>query len=172
MTSFPKGPAWLLLAALAAAATEEPTPRPPGGAGGGASPPNAAAPASATPPVVEPPAAFRQLSLEQGLSQAVVRALAQDDRGFLWIATEDGLNRYDGYGFTVFRNDPADPDSIPDNGPLSFAKGRGDVLWIGTVDRGLTRLDLSTLRFRRFLPDPSRADALPSSPVAAVLEDS
>ena len=86
-------------------------------------------------------------------------------------ATEDGLNRYDGYGFTVFRNDPLDPDSLPDNGQLSFAEGRGDVLWIGTVDRGIARLDLSTLRFQRFLPDPQRPAGLPAGPVAAILED-
>ncbi len=117
------------------------------------------------------PAVFRHVSLEQGLSQAAVRALFQDSQGFLWIATEDGLNRYDGYGFTVFRNDPLDPDSIQDNGTLSFAQGRGDVLWIGTVDRGLARLDLSTLRFQRFLPEPQRPGGLPAGPVTALLED-
>jgi ligand-binding sensor domain-containing protein/serine phosphatase RsbU (regulator of sigma subunit) len=123
----------------------------------------------AAPP--EPPASFRHLSLEQGLSQAAVRALFQDSKGFLWVATEDGLNRYDGYGFTVFRNDPLDPDSLPDNGQASFAEGKGNVLWIGTIDRGIARLDLSTLRFERFLPDPQRAGGLPAGPVAAILED-
>ena len=117
------------------------------------------------------PAVFRHVSLEQGLSQAAVRSLFQDSRGFLWVATEDGLNRFDGYDFTVFRNDPLDPESIPDNGPTSFAEGKGGVLWIGTVDRGLARLDLSTMKFRRYLPDPSNPKALPPSQVAAVLED-
>ncbi len=119
----------------------------------------------------EPPPAFRHVSLEQGLSQAAVRALFQDSRGFLWVATEDGLNRYDGYDFTVFRNDPLDPESIPDNGQISFAEGKGNVLWVGTVDRGIARLDLSTYRFRRFLPDPQRPGSLPAGPVGAVLED-
>lgn len=129
----------------------------------------AGAPAKDAPP--GPPAVFRHVSLEQGLSQAAVRALFQDSRGFLWIATEDGLNRFDGYEFAVFRNDPLDPTSIPDNGQLSFAEGKGNVLWIGTVDRGLAKLDLGTLRFRRYLPEPRRADGLPARPVAAVLED-
>ncbi len=65
------------------------------------------------------------LSLEQGLSQAAVRALFQDSRGFLWVATEDGLNRYDGYGFTVFRNDPLDPDSLSGQRAAVVRRGPG-----------------------------------------------
>ena len=144
-----RGTAVLLSLAIAASAAN---------AGGAAEPPG---------PVIS----FRQLSLEQGLSQAVVRALIQDSRGFLWIATEDGLNRYDGYGFTVFRNDPLDPGSIPDNGPTCFAEGRGNILWIGTVDGGIAKLDLATLRFQRFPPEPGRPGGLPAGPVSAVLED-
>ena len=49
------------------------------------------------------PIRFDRLSVEEGLSQATVLALHQDSRGFLWAATEDGLNRYDGTGFEVFR---------------------------------------------------------------------
>lgn len=130
-----------------------------------------AAGVSAAGATVEPPSAFRHVSLEQGLSQAAVRALLQDSRGFLWVATEDGLNRYDGYDFAVFRNDPLDPESIPDNGQLCFAEGKGSVLWIGTVDRGIARLDLKTLRFRRYQPEPQRPGGLPAGTVNAVLED-
>ncbi len=125
--------------------------------------------AAALPP--EAPPSFRPLSLEQGLSQAAVRAIAQDELGFLWVATEDGLNRYDGYGFTVFRNDPLDPESLSDNAILSLAPGRGQALWLGTVDRGIARFDLKTQKFRRYLPDSSRPDGLPGGPVAALLED-
>ena len=89
-----------------------------------------------------PPPVFRALSLEQGLSQAVVRAIAQDRRGFLWVVTEDGLNRYDGYGFTVFRNDPLDPDSLSDNGVLSIAPGTGAAV---AGLRGTTRDELGAL---------------------------
>ena len=52
----------------------------------------------------EAPSAFERISLEQGLSQSIVEAIAQDRKGFLWFATEDGLNRFDGYRFTVYRN--------------------------------------------------------------------
>ena len=54
-------------------------------------------------------------SLEQGLSQSIVEAIVQDRRGFLWLATEDGLNRWDGHRFTVFRNVAGDPRSLSYN---------------------------------------------------------
>ena len=55
---------------------------------------------------------FERISLEQGLSQITVRAILQDRRGFMWFGTEDGLNRYDGYRFTHFKNDPRRPLSL------------------------------------------------------------
>ncbi len=117
----------------------------------------------------EPLPVFRQVSLEEGLSQAAIRAIAQDENGFLWIGTEDGLNRYDGYGFTVFRNDPNDPGSLPDNGINAIAPGKGSVLWVGTTDRGVAKLDLRTYRFERFLP--GGPGGLPAGPIGCILED-
>jgi ligand-binding sensor domain-containing protein len=52
-----------------------------------------------------PPARFTRLSVEQGLSQSTVQAILQDHVGFLWLGTEEGLNRYDGYTFVVFKHD-------------------------------------------------------------------
>lgn len=132
-----------------------------------------AAPRASAEPLVAagPSERFAHFSPEQGLSQAVVQAMAQDEQGFLWLATQDGLNRFDGYGFTVFRNDPADPASLPDNTIFCLAAGRGGVLWVGSADRGLARLDLRTLRFTRFAFDPARPGSLPAGPVGAIHED-
>ena len=63
-------------------------------------------PASAMP---TRPIRFTRLSLEQGLSQSTVLCMFQDSRGYIWLGTEDGLNRFDGIKFTVYKNDPADP---------------------------------------------------------------
>src|SRR4029453_3436857 len=63
-------------------------------------------PASAMP---TRPIRFTRLSLEQGLSQSTVLCVFQDSRGYIWLGTEDGLNRFDGVKFTVYKNDPADP---------------------------------------------------------------
>ena len=121
--------------------------------------------------MAELPPRFTRYSAEQGLSQAAVRAVCQDETGFLWIGTEDGLNRFDGYGFTVFRNEPHDAESLPDNLINALAPGKGGHLWVGTADRGLARLDAKTLRFERFASDPKRPDSLPPGPVLAVRED-
>src|SRR6185295_12804435 len=58
---------------------------------------------------------FENLSTEQGLSQSTVKCFFQDRQGFLWIGTANGLNRYDGYHFKVFRNNPSNTATISHN---------------------------------------------------------
>ncbi len=69
------------------------------------------------------------ISIEQGLSQGFIAGMAQDEDGFLWFATSNGLNRYDGYEFSVFRNNPYDTLSIGGNGIFSMA-ATGEFLWL------------------------------------------
>jgi hypothetical protein len=68
------------------------------------------------------PARFEHLSLEQGLSQSSVFCILQDSKGFLWVGTQDGLNKYDGYGFTVYRPVPDDDQSLSNSYILSMAR--------------------------------------------------
>ena len=68
-------------------------------------------PASAMP---ARPIRFTRLSLEQGLSQSTVLCVFQDSRGYIWLGTEDGLNRFDGVKFTVYKNDPAAHGLFPE----------------------------------------------------------
>ncbi len=56
----------------------------------------------------------RRLSVQEGLSQSSVNCILQDNKGFLWIGTQDGLNRYDGNSFTIYTYDPDDPGGLPD----------------------------------------------------------
>lgn len=58
---------------------------------------------------------FEHLSVKQGLSQATVTCILQDSRGFMWFGTQDGLNRFDGYTFTIFKHDPAFPGTLGGN---------------------------------------------------------
>ena len=58
---------------------------------------------------------FNRLTLDQGLSQSTVNCIVQDRRGMLWFGTQDGLNRFDGYNFTVFKHDPLEPGSLSHN---------------------------------------------------------
>ena len=79
-----------------------------------------------------PSLVFHQLSIEDGLSEGTVRAIVEDKRGFMWFGTEDGLNRYDGYTFTVFKSNPADSFSITSNNTKCFYNAPNGDLWIGT----------------------------------------
>ena len=74
---------------------------------------------------------FSHLSRSQGLSQSRVTRIVQDDQGFIWLATEYGLNRYDGYRFKVFKHDPTDPKSICGVYIESLFKDRAGTLWVG-----------------------------------------
>ena len=58
---------------------------------------------------------FHQLTVKDGLSEGTVRAITEDAHGYMWFGTEDGLNKYDGYKFTVYRYDPKDKFSITSN---------------------------------------------------------
>ena len=89
------------------------------------------------------------LSRLDGLSHNTVHALLQDRRGFLWVGTADGLDRYDGYEFVVYRHDPRDPTSLASSTINALAEDAAGTLWIGT-DAGLHRRDPVTGRFVRY----------------------
>jgi ligand-binding sensor domain-containing protein/AraC-like DNA-binding protein len=81
---------------------------------------------------------FRHYQVEQGLSYNSVFSILQDSKGFLWFATKDGLNRFDGYNFKIFRNDPADSTTIGSNLNLCLYEDPQKTLWVGT-SKGLYR---------------------------------
>ncbi|AVP98116.1 hypothetical protein C7S18_13315 [Ahniella affigens] len=92
---------------------------------------------------------FRSFNIDRGLSSSTARDLVQDATGQIWIGTQDGLNRYDGYGFTVFAHDPDDPHSISADHVTSLAATDASSLWVGTVAGGLNQLNLASGRFVR-----------------------
>lgn len=114
---------------------------------------------------------FRTYGTEDGLSQATARAIAQDSSGFLWIGTQDGLNRFDGHGFTVYRHDRDDPRSIAQNHIWAVVPDSDGDLWIATQGGGLSRYDAALDRFDNFRADGARSDALAANHVTALLLD-
>ena len=114
---------------------------------------------------------FERLSLEQGLSQSIVEGIVQDRIGFLWFASEDGLNRYDGYGYRVLRHDPEDSNSLSYNDLKCVVEDRDGILWIGTFGAGLNRYDPRTGKFTRYRNQPSDPASLALDIVRVLLED-
>jgi len=119
---------------------------------------------------VEPPLKFDRISIEQGLSQSSVLCILQDSRGFMWFGTQDGLNKYDGYSFTVYKHDPEDPYSLSNNIVRSLYQDRAGVLWIGT-DGGLNRLDRENQRFIHYQHYSDDARSLGHNQVLSIHED-
>jgi signal transduction histidine kinase/DNA-binding response OmpR family regulator/ligand-binding sensor domain-containing protein len=92
---------------------------------------------------------FRHLTTENGLSSNDVNVIYRDSLGFIWIGTDNGLNRFDGYNIRVFRNDPRDSASITDNVILSFAEQNSGNLLVGTANGGLNHFNHYTETFSR-----------------------
>ncbi len=84
---------------------------------------------------------FRRIDVDDGLSQSMVTSIAQDRRGFIWMGTTDGLNRYDGYTFSVFRARPDHSGFLMTSFILNIYEARDGMLWIGTYGGGLVRYD-------------------------------
>ncbi len=110
-------------------------------------------------------------SIADGLSSNSVTVLFQDNRGFLWIGTEDGLNRYDGYSFKVYRHNPTNPHSISGNFIQAITQDDEHNLWIGTRGAGLSKLDYQTGKFSAYQYRENDMTALPGNDVLGLLVD-
>jgi ligand-binding sensor domain-containing protein len=95
---------------------------------------------------------FNNISIKDGLSQSSPNCIFQDSRGIIWIGTEDGLNKYDGYEFTVYRPVQDNKFSISNPRILSIAEDNSGNLWIGTNGGGLNKYDRNMGRFYTYLP--------------------
>ena len=96
---------------------------------------------------------FEHLTLADGLSQGTAMDIIQDRRGFIWLATQDGLNLYDGHRIVVFKHDPEQPHSISSNMILSLCEDQDGSIWIGIAGTGLDRYDPATGKFENFAYD-------------------
>ncbi|WP_291860722.1 two-component regulator propeller domain-containing protein [Marinilabilia sp.] len=112
-----------------------------------------------------------RLTIADGLSNNSITAVFQDNYGFLWIGTEDGLNRYDGYKYITYRHNPSEKYSISGNHIQCIVQDQDNNLWVGTRNNGLSRLDYSTGQFTSFLANPGAANSLPENSVYGLLVD-
>jgi ligand-binding sensor domain-containing protein/signal transduction histidine kinase len=113
---------------------------------------------------------FSHLTTNDGLSQGYVTAILQDRRGFMWFATRDGLNRYDGNTFVVYKNNPNDPTSLSSNFIQALMEDDQGNLWIAT-NTGVNRFDPTTERFSRYLNDPNNPNSIGGAYVTSIARD-
>lgn len=113
---------------------------------------------------------FSNLSIEDGLSQNSCYSIVQDNHGFIWIGTEAGVNKYDGYNIMVFELDEENPNSVSNNWIRVIYKDHSGILWIAT-ENGLNSFDPGKEIFTRYLNDPEDLNSINNNRIFAICED-
>ncbi len=111
---------------------------------------------------------FRKFGVAEGMPSSSVHAIAEDRAGFIWIATVDGLARYDGTGFRIYRHDPADAHSLGGNDITALFVDRDDRIWCALESHGLDRLDADRGAFTHFVNDAENAASLTAEDVWSI----
>ena len=114
---------------------------------------------------------FTHLTSYDGLSDNRINSILQDRRGFMWFATEDGLNRYDGNTFVVYKNNSDDPNTLSANLIQNLIEDGHGNLWIGTWG-GLNKLDPTTERFTHYRYNPDNPNSISDDRVKSLARDS
>lgn len=117
---------------------------------------------------------FEKINADNGLSHNKVNCILQDRRGFIWIGTEDGLNRFDGNDFLVFRAQPGRSDCLSGNIITALLEDKDGVLWIATADGGLSRYDYKlppAQQFKQYKHQHDKPSSIPTNTIHAMLED-
>ncbi len=112
---------------------------------------------------------FDRLTTADGLSQSTITCIYQDYQGFMWFGTYDGLNKYDGYKFTVYQHNPNDSTSISNNFIWSIHEDAKKNLWIGTRD-GLNQYDRELDVFHQLKSDSTK-NSLSSNFIRTIIGD-
>jgi ligand-binding sensor domain-containing protein len=116
-------------------------------------------------------ASFETITIDDGLSQGVISSITQDHFGFIWIGTKDGLNRYDGSKFVIYRHDVADTNSLADNYINSVFVDSKNRLWVVTTSSGLDLFNRETNNFIHFTHDEHDKLSINSNSGMEVRED-
>jgi len=114
---------------------------------------------------------LERIGVEDGLAHSRVWDVHQDSRGFLWIATESYLQRFDGYDFKAYKHDPTDDETLSESQVMTIFEDSAGRLWFGTRNTGVNRWERAEGRFTRFLPDPDDRHRLTPGLVLAIAED-
>jgi len=116
-------------------------------------------------------ARFRRLTIDDGLSQSSVNSILQDRKGFLWFATQDGLNRYDGYEFKIFKPEEDQENSLGSRYICSLVEDSSGALWLGTDTSGVDHLDPDQGEFQHYRYVEGNPNSLSNGQVHEVMVD-
>lgn len=114
---------------------------------------------------------FTTLSVTDGLSQAAVNSIVQDREGYIWFATQEGLNRYNGYEIVVYQHDSTNPRSLSHDWVWTLFVDHAGHLWVGTDGGGLSRYESDTDDFTHFRHHPDDPSSLSNNRVRVIYED-
>jgi len=114
---------------------------------------------------------FDHFQTDDGLSQSNVVSILQDSRGFMWFGTRDGLNKYDGYKFTVYRNNPEKKNSISNNDIPDIIESANGDLWIATWGGGLNLFNREKGTFTSFKHDAKDKNSIAGNFITTIKED-
>jgi two-component sensor histidine kinase/ligand-binding sensor domain-containing protein len=114
---------------------------------------------------------FEHITADKGLSQSGVSSIFQDSQGFMWFGTQDGLNKYDGYDFTVYKYNALDSHSLSDNFISSIYEDKSRIMWIGTDGGGLNKFNRETEQFTRYIHDINNPNSLGHNRVLSIYQD-
>lgn len=117
------------------------------------------------------PVKFNRITSSNGLSQNRVISIVQDHDGFIWIGTEDGLNKFDGYNFEIFNRNPDDSLSLNDNAGNAMLVAKDGTLWIGGTLTGLSKYNSATKTFTRYNNNHSDPNSLAEDIIVSLNED-
>ncbi|PKG85110.1 GGDEF domain-containing protein [Colwellia sp. 75C3] len=120
---------------------------------------------------VEPSIRFQHLTIENGLPQNAIYSVFQDSTGFLWLGTQDGLARYDGYNLKIFQHELNNVNSLSHNYITIIIEDRDGNLWLGTRGGGLNYFNTKSQQFTHYSFQANNANSLSHNDVWSIIED-
>lgn len=115
---------------------------------------------------------FEHLKVGDGLAQGSANTITQDSRGYIWITTQSGLHRYDGYEFKVYNYTAFDSTSLSEGWVWAVEESDNGDLWVTTNSGGLNRMDRATGTFKHYVHDPDDSTSISSDWTQFIHEDS
>ena len=111
---------------------------------------------------------FKHITVKDGLSLSYITSIVQDKNGYIWFGTQEGLNKYDGCSFVVYKHDPFDESSIPSGDIIDIMVDNDGKLWLGTGGGGLANFDPKKETCFRLEHDPKDSLSLSNNSVSSI----